>query len=258
MAETKPVTIAVARGTPAPKSGRGGVARILPRPCAAGPRGHFRTSTLSPLMLRSPARVRPHLLSQPGARVARANGESRRPASCIATGGRRDWTTRGRGLNNKPIDAPLGADEAPTSRGPPSKVCVGEDIGARTQARCQGKRGASRKEVVLDRRLTRFYQVAFTSPSAAASDHQDFIRFLNERTGPARRRGTAFDWLAARGNDAMVLLGQSLGSGVAVNTAVERPAAAVALISPYLSMLEEGSRRRNRPLHRSGWTISSS
>jgi len=47
----------------------------------------------------------------------------------------------------------------------------------------------------------------------------------------------AFDWLSAQGNSPIVLLGQSLGSGVAVNTAVERPAAAVILISPYLSVL---------------------
>lgn len=47
----------------------------------------------------------------------------------------------------------------------------------------------------------------------------------------------AFDWLSAQGNGAIVLLGQSLGSGVAVNTAMERPATAVILMSPYLSVL---------------------
>ncbi|MEP9390504.1 alpha/beta hydrolase [Mesorhizobium sp. KR9-304] len=46
----------------------------------------------------------------------------------------------------------------------------------------------------------------------------------------------AFDWLTALGDGPVVLLGQSLGSGVAVNTAVERPAAAVVLVSPYLSV----------------------
>lgn len=46
----------------------------------------------------------------------------------------------------------------------------------------------------------------------------------------------AFDWLAAQGDGGIVLLGQSLGSGVAVNTAVERPATAVVLISAYLSV----------------------
>jgi fermentation-respiration switch protein FrsA (DUF1100 family) len=47
----------------------------------------------------------------------------------------------------------------------------------------------------------------------------------------------AFDWLAAQGDGDIVLLGQSLGSGVAVNTAAERPAKAVVLLSAYLSVL---------------------
>lgn len=47
----------------------------------------------------------------------------------------------------------------------------------------------------------------------------------------------AFDWLAARTGDDIVLLGQSLGSGVAVNTARLRPASAAILVSPYLSVL---------------------
>jgi fermentation-respiration switch protein FrsA (DUF1100 family) len=47
----------------------------------------------------------------------------------------------------------------------------------------------------------------------------------------------AFDWLSAQGDGGVVLLGQSLGSGVAVNTATERPAAGVVLISAYLSVL---------------------
>lgn len=61
-------------------------------------------------------------------------------------------------------------------------------------------------------------------------------------TGSPSERGllvdglAAFDWLAARSDGPIVLLGQSLGSGVAVNTAVDRPAAAVVLVSPYLSV----------------------
>jgi fermentation-respiration switch protein FrsA (DUF1100 family) len=47
----------------------------------------------------------------------------------------------------------------------------------------------------------------------------------------------AFDWLSAQGDGGIVLLGQSLGSGVAVNTAAERPATGVVLVSPYLSVL---------------------
>jgi fermentation-respiration switch protein FrsA (DUF1100 family) len=47
----------------------------------------------------------------------------------------------------------------------------------------------------------------------------------------------AFDWLAAQGDGGIVLLGQSLGSGVAVNTAAERPAEGVVLVSAYLSVL---------------------
>lgn len=47
----------------------------------------------------------------------------------------------------------------------------------------------------------------------------------------------AFDWLSAQGDGDVVLLGQSLGSGVAVNTASQRPAAGVVLISAYLSVL---------------------
>lgn len=47
----------------------------------------------------------------------------------------------------------------------------------------------------------------------------------------------AFDWLSARGDGGIVLLGQSLGSGVAVNTAAERPATGAILVSAYLSVL---------------------
>ena len=47
----------------------------------------------------------------------------------------------------------------------------------------------------------------------------------------------AFDWLSVRSESEIVLLGQSLGSGVAVNTAAQRPAVAVILASAYLSVL---------------------
>jgi uncharacterized protein len=47
----------------------------------------------------------------------------------------------------------------------------------------------------------------------------------------------AFDWLSARSGSEIVVLGQSLGSGVAVNTARQRPALAAILVSSYLSIL---------------------
>ena len=48
----------------------------------------------------------------------------------------------------------------------------------------------------------------------------------------------AFDWLSARDRSSpIVILGRSLGTGVAVNTAAERDAAAVVLISAYESIL---------------------
>jgi len=48
----------------------------------------------------------------------------------------------------------------------------------------------------------------------------------------------AFDWLSSRnGTSPIVILGRSLGTGVAVNTAAERDAAAVVLISAYQSIL---------------------
>ena len=47
----------------------------------------------------------------------------------------------------------------------------------------------------------------------------------------------AFDWLSVRSQGEIVVLGQSLGSGVAVNTAGQRPAVAVILVSAYLSVL---------------------
>jgi hypothetical protein len=46
----------------------------------------------------------------------------------------------------------------------------------------------------------------------------------------------AFDWLSARDDGPIVLLGRSLGSGVAVNTAAEREAAGLVLVSPFLSV----------------------
>ncbi|MDK1375459.1 MULTISPECIES: alpha/beta hydrolase [unclassified Sinorhizobium] len=47
----------------------------------------------------------------------------------------------------------------------------------------------------------------------------------------------AFDWLAGKSGSEIVVLGQSLGSGVAVNTARKRPASAAILVSAYLSVL---------------------
>ncbi len=47
----------------------------------------------------------------------------------------------------------------------------------------------------------------------------------------------AFDWLSARSRSEIVVLGRSLGTGVAVNTAGKRPAVGVILVSPYLSVL---------------------
>jgi uncharacterized protein len=47
----------------------------------------------------------------------------------------------------------------------------------------------------------------------------------------------AFDWLSKHSDGGIVVLGQSLGSGVAVNTAGQRPALGVILVSAYLSVL---------------------
>jgi fermentation-respiration switch protein FrsA (DUF1100 family) len=47
----------------------------------------------------------------------------------------------------------------------------------------------------------------------------------------------AFDWLSARSDGGIVVLGQSLGSGVAINTATERPAVGVILVSAFESVL---------------------
>jgi len=52
----------------------------------------------------------------------------------------------------------------------------------------------------------------------------------------------AFDWLTARTDGAIALLGQSLGSGVAVHVAAERPASALMLVSAFDSILAVASR----------------
>ncbi|MBX5154767.1 alpha/beta hydrolase [Rhizobium lentis] len=52
----------------------------------------------------------------------------------------------------------------------------------------------------------------------------------------------AFDWLSAHAGSEIVVLGRSLGTGVAVHTAAERPAAGVILVSPYLSVLSVAQR----------------
>ncbi|PDS96008.1 alpha/beta hydrolase [Rhizobium sp. S9] len=52
----------------------------------------------------------------------------------------------------------------------------------------------------------------------------------------------AFDWLSAHDGSEIVVLGRSLGTGVAVNTAAQRPAAGVILVSPYLSVLSVAQR----------------
>lgn len=46
----------------------------------------------------------------------------------------------------------------------------------------------------------------------------------------------AFDWLSARSKSEIVLLGRSLGTGIAVNTAAQRPAVGMVLVSAYLSV----------------------
>ncbi|WDZ78907.1 alpha/beta hydrolase [Ensifer adhaerens] len=53
----------------------------------------------------------------------------------------------------------------------------------------------------------------------------------------------AFDWLTPRINRGIVVLGRSLGTGIAVNTAAQRPASGVILISPYLSVLSVAEAR---------------
>lgn len=53
----------------------------------------------------------------------------------------------------------------------------------------------------------------------------------------------AFDWLSPRPNSGIVVLGRSLGSGIAVNTAATRPATGVILVSPYLSVLSVAEAR---------------
>ena len=53
----------------------------------------------------------------------------------------------------------------------------------------------------------------------------------------------AFDWLAHRNKGGIVVLGRSLGTGVAVNTAAQRPVSGVILISPYLSVLSAAEAR---------------
>lgn len=47
----------------------------------------------------------------------------------------------------------------------------------------------------------------------------------------------AFDWLSARTKSEIVVLGRSLGTGVAVNTAGQRPAVGIILVSAYVSVL---------------------
>ena len=53
----------------------------------------------------------------------------------------------------------------------------------------------------------------------------------------------AFDWLSARSKSEIVVLGRSLGTGIAVNTAAHRPAAALVLVSAYLSVLSVAETR---------------
>lgn len=55
--------------------------------------------------------------------------------------------------------------------------------------------------------------------------------------GLVRDARAAYDWLIAQGigRDAIMLVGESLGSGVAVQLAAERPVGAVALEAPYYS-----------------------
>ena len=55
----------------------------------------------------------------------------------------------------------------------------------------------------------------------------------------------ALDWVAAQGfaDHQIVLLGWSLGTGVAVQMAVERHPAALVLLAPYTSVVDVGARR---------------
>jgi dipeptidyl aminopeptidase/acylaminoacyl peptidase len=63
---------------------------------------------------------------------------------------------------------------------------------------------------------------------------------------------TLFDWLAGRGHvdpQRIAIVGRSLGSGVAVQVAKERPAHSVVLITPYDSILAIAKRRfRTMPI----------
>ena len=53
----------------------------------------------------------------------------------------------------------------------------------------------------------------------------------------------AYDWLSQRSKGGIVVLGRSLGTGIAVNTAGQRPAAGMILVSAYLSVLSVAQTR---------------
>jgi dienelactone hydrolase len=65
-----------------------------------------------------------------------------------------------------------------------------------------------------------------------------------------------FDWMAEQGHvdpTRIAVVGRSLGSGVAIQVAVQRPAAALVLITPYDSLLALAKRRfRSVPV---GWVL---
>ena len=56
---------------------------------------------------------------------------------------------------------------------------------------------------------------------------------------------TAYDWLRAKGytEDEIMVLGLSLGTGVAVQLAAQRPVAALAIAAPYSSVVEVAAER---------------
>ena len=92
----------------------------------------------------------------------------------------------------------------------------------------------------------RVRQLCVSRPDVGITGHRiagDFVPRLSRIDRLAKRRSllsdgiTAFDWLAGRAEGGIVVLGQSLGSGVAVHTAGQRPAVGVILVSAYLSVL---------------------
>jgi pimeloyl-ACP methyl ester carboxylesterase len=130
---------------------------------------------------------------------------------------------------------------------------IGDDAAARARRGIGDLGAATRRPNAIVYFGGNGEDVAYNLPEFSSAFPQHALYLMNYR-GYGGSSGTPteqaihqdaqalFDWVHAR-HAHVVVMGRSLGSGVAIRLATERPAARLVLITPYSSIVELGARQ---------------